>query len=149
MRFDEIAILHFRFVLPILLHAHTHVLVIIFACTHARLLYPLVIAISHALYKNIPSPHYKILFLPSSLDRYELPFNVTTPGQYYVELIWWRENYNGIRDLEPPAPGARASPPIHLDKPLGDNTAITLGAEADGTVSSDRIAEALRRLCCR
>ncbi|EKX43972.1 hypothetical protein GUITHDRAFT_110080 [Guillardia theta CCMP2712] len=57
--------------------------------------------------------------------RYELPFKVTTPGKYFVNLVWWRENYNGATEL------SNGWLPAHFDLPLGLDVFIHLGEPGD------------------
>ena len=88
VKFDEIAILHFRFSQLILLHVHTHVLVIIFVCTHSRLTYPLFIAIYMMLSPkkvSFTSPQYPLSFFFTRQIRASLPL------QYPLSFFFTRQ----------------------------------------------------------
>eukprot|EP00960_Hanusia_phi_P016072 473058-Hanusia_phi.AAC.4 len=65
--------------------------------------------------------------------KYEMPFKVTTPGRYFLNLVWWRENYNGATEL------SSSWLPAHYDLPLGMDVFITLGETGDDAKSTSEI----------
>ena len=57
---------------------------------------------------------------------YDIPFEVNSPGQYILNLLWWRENFASAVDIA--ASGWQAG---HLDLPLGTSTVMTLTGKAN------------------
>lgn len=53
--------------------------------------------------------------------EYELPFALTTPGKYHVNLVWVRENYLAADETK------KVWPAAHYDVPLGTGVFVTLG----------------------
>jgi hypothetical protein len=60
---------------------------------------------------------------------YDLPFHVTIPGMYHLNLVWYRENYVGARE------GSAGWLPVHVEKPLGEQCFLNLTTSADADES--------------
>lgn len=52
---------------------------------------------------------------------YLLPFKVETPGRYHINIVWWRENFQGANDIRD-----TGWLPMHYDLPLGLSVFIDL-----------------------
>ena len=63
---------------------------------------------------------------------YDLPFQVTTPGPYHLNLVWYRENYGGATE------GANGWLAVHAQKPLGERCFVNLTNSEDPS-ETDRI----------
>lgn len=55
--------------------------------------------------------------------EYVMPYKLTVPGKYHVNLVWMRENYAAITET------AKVWPEGHLDLPLGTATFLQFGPD--------------------
>eukprot|EP00931_Biecheleriopsis_adriatica_P077838 TRINITY_DN51324_c0_g1_i1.p1 TRINITY_DN51324_c0_g1~~TRINITY_DN51324_c0_g1_i1.p1 ORF type:complete len:700 (+),score=99.45 TRINITY_DN51324_c0_g1_i1:52-2151(+) len=74
--------------------------------------------------------------------RYEMSARLSIPGSYRVNLVWWRENYVGFREVQReasphkwPASRFKGWPVSHYDDPIGHEVFLTLGAPSSRSTS--------------
>eukprot|EP00802_Teleaulax_amphioxeia_P010227 Tamp_10253.p1 GENE.Tamp_10253~~Tamp_10253.p1 ORF type:complete len:581 (+),score=40.33 Tamp_10253:44-1786(+) len=69
---------------------------------------------------------------------YDLPFYVSIPGVYHLNLVWYRENFVGARE------GVAGWLPAHLDKPLGERYFVNLSTSFDESETDRMLRHIIR-----